>query len=50
MPENISKEQVVEVTTQKDEENGAQIPKHAILRLARFFLPKIQESEENHDE
>ena len=50
MPEQISQEQIVEVVTQKDEENGAQIPEHAILRLARFFLPKIQESAENHDE
>ena len=50
MPESNSQEQIVEVANQKDEENGTQIPEHAILRLARFFLPKIQESAENHDE
>ena len=50
MPENISQEQIIEVTTQNDEEYSAQIPEHAILRLARFFLPKIQKSAENNDE
>jgi hypothetical protein len=49
MPENISLEQIVEATTQQDEEYGAQIPEYAILRLARFFLSKIQENAENND-
>ncbi len=50
MPENISQEQIVEAATQQDEEYGAQIPEYAILRLARFFLSKIQENAENNDE
>ena len=43
MPEQISQEQIVEVTTQTEEDYGAQLPEHVILRFARFLLPKIQE-------
>ena len=50
MPEQISQEQIVEVTTQKTEDSGAQLPEHVILRLARFLLPKIQEDLEKKDE
>lgn len=42
MPEQITQEQIVETVTQNAEDYGAQIPEHAILRLARFFLPKMQ--------
>lgn len=42
MPEQIAEEQIVETATQNTEDYGAQIPEHAILRLARFFLPKMQ--------
>ena len=47
MPEQISQEQIVEVTTQKTEDYGAQLPEHVILRFARFLIPKIQEVLEN---
>ena len=50
MPEQISQEQIVEVTTQKTEDYGAQLPAHVILRFARFLLPKIQEDLEMKDE
>ena len=50
MPEQISQEQIVEVTMQKTEDCGAQLPEHVILRFARFFLPKIQEDLEKKDE
>ena len=50
MPEQISQEQIVEVTTQKTEDYGAQLPKHVILRFARFLLPKIQEDLDKKDE
>ena len=50
MPEQISQEQIVEVTTQPSEDYGAQLPEHVILRFARFFLPKIQEDLEKKDE
>ena len=50
MPEQISQEQTVEVTTQKTADYGAQLPEHVILRFARFLLPKIQEDLENKDE
>ena len=50
MPEQISQEQIVEVTTQNIEECGAQLPEHVILRFARFLLPKIQEDLEKKDE
>ena len=50
MPEKISQEQIVEVTTQHIEECGAQLPEHVILRFARFLLPKIQEDLEKKDE
>ena len=50
MPEQISQEQIVEVTTQNTEDYGAQLPEHVILRFARFLLPKIQEDLEMKDE
>ena len=50
MPEQISQEQIVEVTTQNTEDYGAQLPEHVILRFARFLLPKIQEDLETKDE
>ena len=50
MPEQISQEQIVEVTTQKTEDYGARLPEHVILRFARFLLPKIQEDLEKKDE
>lgn len=50
MPEQISQEQIVEVTTQKTEDYGAQLPEHVILRFARFLLSKIQEDLEKKDE
>ena len=50
MPEKISQEQIVEVTTQDTKDYGAQLPEHVILRLARFLLPKIQEDLEKKDE
>ena len=50
MPEQISQEQIVEVTTQNTEDYGAQLPEHVILRFARFLLPKIQEDLEKKDE
>lgn len=42
MPEQIMEDQIVEVVTQPEEDYGALIPEHAILRFARFLLPKIQ--------
>ena len=42
MPEQITQEQIVETVTQNAEDYGAQIPEHAILRLSRFFLSKMQ--------
>ena len=50
MPEQISQEQIVEVTTQATEDYGAQLPEYVILRFARFLLPKIQEDLEKKDE
>ena len=50
MPEQISQEQIVEVTTQNAEDYGAQLLEHVILRFARFLLPKIQEDLEKKDE
>ena len=50
MPEQISQEQIVEVTTQTEEDYGAQLPEHVILRFARFFLSKIQEETEKKEE
>ena len=50
MPEQISQEQIVEVTTQKNEDYGAQLPEHVILRFVRFLLPKIQEDLDKKDE
>ena len=50
MPEKISQEQIVEVTTQDTKDYGAQLPEHVILRRARFLLPKIQEDLEKDEE
>ena len=50
MPEQISQEQIVKVTTQKTEDYGAQLPEYVILRFARFLLPKIQEDLDKKDE
>ena len=50
MPEKISQEQIVEVTTQDTKDYGAQLPEHVILRFARFLLPKIQEDLDKKDE
>ena len=50
MPEQISQEQIVEVTTQNTDDYGTQLPEHVILRFARFFLSKIQEETEKKDE
>ena len=50
MPEQISQEQIVEVTTQKAEDYNVQLPEHVILRFARFLLPKIQEDLDKKDE
>ena len=50
MPEQISQEQILEVTTQKTEDYSAQLPEHVILRFARFLLPKIQEDLDKKDE
>ena len=50
MPEKISQEQIVEVTTQSTEDYGTQLPEYVILRFARFLLPKIQEDLDKKDE
>ena len=50
MPEKISPEQIVEVTTQSTEDYGTQLPEYVILRFARFLLPKIQEDLDKKDE
>ena len=50
MPEQIIQERTVEVTMQKTEDYGAQLPEHVIRRFARFLLPKIQEDLEKKDE
>ena len=50
MPEQTFQEQIVEVTTQTEEDYGAQLPEHVILRFARFLLPKIQEDLEKKNE
>ena len=50
MPEQISQEQMVDITTQTEEDYGVQLPEHVILRFARFLLPKIQEDLEKKDE
>lgn len=43
MPEQITQEQTVEVTTPVVEDYGMQLPEYVVRRLARFLLPKIQE-------
>ena len=50
MPEQISQEQIVEVTTQNTDDYSTQLPAHVILRFARFFLSKIQEETEKKEE
>ena len=50
IPEQISRKQIVEVTTQNTEDYGAQLPEYVILRFARFLLPKIQEDLEKKNE
>ena len=50
MPEQITQEQIVEVTTQNTDDYGTQLPEHVILRFARFLLPKIQENLEKKDQ
>ncbi|HIR31024.1 MAG TPA: hypothetical protein IAB83_03295 [Candidatus Faecousia faecavium] len=50
MPEQIIEDQIVEVVTQPEEDYGTQIPEHAILRFARFLLPKIQADLEKKEE
>ena len=50
MPEQISQEQIVEVTTQAKADCGMQIPEYVILRFARFLLPKIQADLEKKEE
>ena len=50
MPEQISQEQIVEVTTPNTDDYGTQLPEHVILRFARFFLSKIQEETEKKEE
>ncbi len=49
MPDQIMEDQIVEVTV-KTEDYGTLIPEHAILRFARFLLPKIQEDLEKKAE
>ena len=50
MPEKISQEQIVEVTTHAEADPGMQLPEHVILRLARFLLPKMQKDTEKKKE
>ena len=50
MPEQIMENQIVEVVTQAEEDYGVLIPEHAILRFARFLLPKIQADLEKKEE
>lgn len=49
MPEQIIEDQIVEVAT-KAEDYAVLIPEHAILRFARFLLPKIQEDLDKKEE
>lgn len=44
IPEKTLEEQTVEVVANVSEDYGMQIPEQAIRRLARFLLPKIQET------
>lgn len=50
MPEKDTQEQIVEVIPKTEADSGAQLPEHAILRFARFLLPKIQEYFEKKEE
>ena len=50
MPEQIMEDQIAEVVTQAEQDYGARIPEHAILRFARFLLPKIQADLEKKEE
>ena len=49
MPEQISQEQIVEVTPQNTDDYGTQLPEHIIHRFARFFLSKIHEEAEQQE-
>ena len=49
MPEKDTQEQIVEVIPKTEADSGAQLPEHAILRFARFLLPKIQEDFEKKE-
>ena len=50
MPEQIMEDQIAEVVTQVEQDYGSLIPEHAILRFARFLLPKIQTDLEKKEE
>ena len=49
MPEKDTQAQIVEVISKTEADSGAQLPEHAILRFARFLLPKIQEAFEKKE-
>ena len=49
MPEKDTQEQIVEVIPKTETDSGVQLPEHAILRFARFLLPKIQEAFEKKE-
>lgn len=49
MPEKDTQAQIVEVISKTEADSGAQLPEHAILRFARFLLPKIQEDFEKKE-
>ena len=42
MPEQITQEETIEVTTQVVEDYGMQLPEYVVRRLARFLLPKYR--------
>ena len=50
MPEQSMEDQIAEVVTQVEQDYGSLIPEHAILRFARFLLPKIQADLEKKEE
>ena len=43
MPEQITQEETIEVTTKVVEDYGMQLPEYVVRRFARSLLPKIQE-------
>ena len=49
VPKNME-DQIAEVVTQVEQDYGSLIPEHAILRFARFLLPKIQADLEKKEE